>query len=157
MASVIKKRFESLVRALGLETSSPEMVFQDEAYPVVLIHEHCEGDLLTAQSQLAGAGGPVQIAYVLAPRAGAYQLTMYWDSYVAAAADEAASFRIQTDVGGVSQKTIWYFYFGRQTVERGIHTIAKIHLDEGMLISAQLETALIATNYLTMGIALQPI
>ena len=157
MPARIKKRFESLVRSLNLETNTPEFVLEDAAVPVVLIHEHCEGECLMAASTISGIQAAQTIVSIPIPTAGAYQVLMYWDSYTGASSQEAAAFYLSSPVG-VYVGPLYYFNFGyAANAERGSLLIPKIHINEGQVIRGEFLTALIAGNQLTMGLLVQPI
>lgn len=158
MGGKIQNRYPSLVRELDVTDYNPNFTLLDGVTPVVVLHEHCEGDIVGASATQAGAGGPVQIAGALFPRAGAFQITLFWDSNKSVATQEAAYFRIQDSSTGANLGTLWYFNFGYNAGgERGTLVIPKVHVPERAELVGYLATTLVATDQLTMGFSIQPV
>ena len=164
MTSRIRNRYPSLIRELDLETPPPMFVLGDVALPVVVLHEHCEGVMISATGTVAGAVGPVNILTMFADgldgvlpfAAGAYSFTLFADWNIVVSAQEALSFRVRDSVGGLSQHLLWYFNIGRPAGGgRNSLVIPKVHVPEGSYVTARLETTLAAADDVTMGLVIQ--
>jgi len=156
VTSRIQKRYDSLHRTLDLETSVPGFVLIETATPVVLLHEHCEGDCVAASATLSGAVGPAQIASTQVLRAGAYQVLLYYDGN--AAAQEALAFYLSSSLTGQNLATLWYANFGVGGVGgRDAVVIPKLHVNDGQEIRAYLVTAMGVGDQITAGVTVQPI
>jgi hypothetical protein len=166
--ALIKKRYEALARSLDLETSNPQFYLEDSAVPVVLIHEHCEGDCFGYSNVAAGNTWPTTIVSSLNSlavqpgnvlfKAQAYQMLLYasWDMGVAATED--LSFKLYAS-GGITLATLWAIKFGFGPMSQGALSllIPKIHVPEGSYLLGTADSAGLAADSLRMGFLLQPI
>lgn len=159
MGPRIKKSYQSLYRSLDLEGNFPSLEFESNAVPVVIIHEHCEGDAQGASASQDNAGGPLTIASVTPPRTGAYQIMIYGDWNVAIAAREAMSWRVQDPNSGTTLILLRYLNFGNTGMTTGhfCEVIPKIHLEEGVVVNARLDSAIAINDNVTMGLLVVPI
>lgn len=154
----IKNRYSSLTRELDLEGGTEQFELRPDVQPVVVLHEHCEGDALSSVVTQAGAGGPLEIARVTPSHAGAYQVFLYADWNIAVAAQEALSFRLLEITSGVSSIYLWYFNIGRPAGGgRDSILLPKIHIPENYAVVGNLVTTILAADDVTMGILLQPV
>jgi len=158
MAGRIQNRYSSLVRELDITDYAPDYRLGDNVTPVIILHEHCgEGTLSSSAATALGAVGPLLDIVVMPLNPGAYQLALYFSSYVAASADEACAFYMYDVRNGIVTRPLWYSDFGRQVAQNEQLVIPKLHFGEGEGVIARLMTTMIATNVLTMGITAQPI
>jgi len=163
MSGKIQNRYNALVRELDISEYAPDYRLVDDVVPVVMLHEHCEGDCITNAATVA-ASSPTNIIASPVLRAGAYQVVLYmsWEKAVATA--EACSFRIMSNattlaLDGNSLALLWYTDFGVSANDPKSRTlvIPKVHFPELSQLVCRLETSLIVNDYLTMGFVLQPI
>lgn len=156
MTARIQKRYDALNRTLDLETPVPGFTLLDDAVPVVMIHEHCEGPCLSFAGTITATAVTSQ-SLVSVPVAGAYQVVLYWNAHLAAAAQEAAQFGVY-GAGSVARTALlWYFDFGFPADDRGSLLIPKLHFEEGDSIQFDKLTATLAGDFVTFGCLVQPI
>ena len=153
----ILKNYQSLYRELTLESPFPNLDFQSEVVPVVILHEHCDGEFEIASASLGGVQAPQNLFTIPFPVSGAFQIAMYCNWLIAIAAQEA--FRFTIDLGATHWKTIWYLDVGYAgaTAGREQWVIPKLHIPEGAVLRGELLTTTAAGDFLTMGAVIQPI
>ena len=157
MAGKIQNRYSALVRELDITDYTPQYRMTDDVVPVVVLHEHCEGSCRGSAGTIGASGPTAGVASVIPERSGAHQILMFWDSYVAVGAAESAAFYLIDSANGTPVSGLWYFDFGYGGMERGNLLIPKIHIPENTSVRGDLLSTLAATNFLTMGLLLQPV
>jgi len=161
MSGKIQNRYSALVRELDITEYAPNYRITDDVVPVVILHEHCEGDAQSTAASQDGAGGPTTGAITLTPnRPGAHQITIYADWSIAVAAREAMRFRIDERTTGATILLLRYLNYGNANGMLAGHfelTFPKIHLPENCQISCDLLTAVAAGDNVTIGMLIQPV
>ena len=159
MPGKIRKAFSSLARSLRLQPAQMDLELQDDVVPVVLIHEHCEGDSVAASATMAGPNAGGTLIAAQAPEEGAYQviLTVQW--LIAIAAAEPVQFRIRDRTTSADGTLLWFTYIGQTgalTGERQM-LIPKLHIPGNSNIEFDVLTAILVGDEVTASVLLQPI
>jgi len=157
VAGKIQNRYSALVRELDISDYAPNYRITDDVVPVVVLHEHCEGECLASSSSGGSLSANDILATITPPHAGAYQITLYADWIIAIAQNEAMAWWIRQGTQNVT--LLRYLVYGATGNQAGhmAMTIPKLHIPEGCIIVGQQMTATAAGDYTTMGLLVQPV
>jgi hypothetical protein len=157
-------RYSSLSRELDLQGSPGPFFLEEAVIPVVLIHEHCEGERQGTGAFNVGAiaAGDWGVPFVI-PKAGAYQVSGGISAAVAVGLVGSTQNVMLTDrpVGsapGTLGRTLMSFSWGvtQMTSIQDTFVIPKVHFDEGREM-VWVSTALAVNDLLDVFALCQPV
>jgi len=166
VAGKIQNRYSDIVRELDITDYTPNYRITDDVVPVVILHEHCEGERVGIGGTSIGvlAAGDIGSVLVL-PRPGAYQLTIYVQSRISVAVPAGKLLflvdRVQGSAAGSLGRTLFAGLHGpanMQSIDAQL-TYPKLHFDEGREVAWVIPAGsnLIAADALNVFAIFQPV
>ncbi len=165
MPAKSQNTYASIIRELNLQGVADDFELHGNITPVVVLHEHCEGERFGTGATLVGIGAAGDFgAAVPIPHAGSYQISYQMQVAIAVALVGTAKALVLTDrpmgaAGGSLGRTLALFYFGPAGLQAYASEghMAKIHFQEGREVVWVQTVALLANDLLSCAAVFQPV
>jgi hypothetical protein len=161
MPGTIQNRYSALARELDIKDYAPAFVLGDNVTPVIVLHEHCEGDAsfvaIAYPGVLAAATTLLAIPVTGGVTAGAYYVRAEFSWVIAVAAIHAMDFLVGTTtvLGGLICRSA---YGGADDLTgRHVIEVPKMHVQDQGVFYFRNAVEHLAADYLAVSLFIQPV